>query len=621
MREARERVAGDNGGSEPLKTATAAVGLLAGIVAAVYVLGGLVIGLRLLLDGFEVGSVATIVGQLPRELVVSTALLDVGLPAAILALFGIALAALLREIEKMPSNHKNNPREVAAVGAVCLVLVLPGAWLILGDGFRWGQLGALVLGWGFATLFACGAWRGIKKFGGESRSAIRLGAIGGFVALAAVIPTILLAAGIEFEEAQACTATGPLPERGGLVGEGGGQLLLATNFDDEESVVSIPSDQVTKTEYGDLSSTFVCPTPSGQEPKPAEVEAALGGHGSDAEVGLATELRPHLLFDSGERWRPIEVGIFLDERFPGGRHHEACWDPPAARCEPTGLDQLRPRADAPDYVDIHGEARRGADYASSKRHCRAPAPALDCNDGQRAVVYYRRTSHNGRWYWDYWWFLRYNNYTGPFANCNSVLCSDHEGDWEGITVITTPSLEPEVLGAIYAAHRNRVLVEGDVLPAANGHPLVFVAEGTHAGYPFRCAADCKQYEKRFGFRLPEDSHDGAVAWGGNDDEECVAERCVRPLPEVGAAADPALPRAGAWAGWRGLWGETCHRRCRSPLLQGSPRSPGLQPRFKCPWVATDQALPAHDSSGLSIARPFGDVKRQLAACAALRGGL
>jgi hypothetical protein len=614
-------VAGENGGSEPLKTATAIVGLLAGIVAVVYVLGGLVIALRLLLDGFEVGSVAAIVGQLPRELVVSTALLDVGMPAAVLALLGIGIAELLRELGKMPSDHNNNPGEVAAVAAACLVLILPAAALILGS-FSWGELGALVIGWGFAVLFACVSWRGIKRFGGESRSLLRLGAVGGFVALAAVIPAILLAAGVEFEDAQACTAAGGLPESGGLVGEGGGQLLLATNFADEESIVSIPSDQVTKTEYGDLSSTFVCPAPSGQEPKPAVVEAALEGHGSETEVRLATALRPHLLFDSRERWRPIEVGIFLDERFPGGRRHEACWNPPAVRCETVaGLDQLRPKADAPDYVDIHGEARRGADFASSKRHCRAPAPAVDCNEGRRAVIYYRRTSHAGRWYWDYWWFLRYNNYSGPFDNCNRVLCSDHEGDWEGITVITTPSLEPEVLGAIYAAHRNRVLVEGEVLPTAKGHPLTFVAAGTHAGYPFRCAADCKQYAKRLGFRLPEDSHDGAVAWGGNDEEECAAEGCVRPLPEVGVAADPTLPRAGAWAGWRGLWGETCHRACRSPLLQGSPRSPGLQPRFRCPWVATDEALPARDASGLSFARPLGDVKRQLAACAAQRGGL
>ncbi|HET8954937.1 MAG TPA: hypothetical protein VFN18_04685 [Solirubrobacterales bacterium] len=355
---------------------------------------------------------------------------------------------------------------------------------------------------------------------------------------------------------------------------------------------------------------------------PGIAAATLGGHGSEREVLLATKLRPRLLFDSGERWRPVEVGSFASEIFVDGSGHEACWEDPP-RCDPlAGLDELSANTAAPAYLDIHGSGKDGTEYRSPKRRCRAAdSAAVDCNAGQRAVIYYRRTSHGGRWYWDYWWFLRYNEYTGPLHHCNFALCSNHEGDWEGMTVVTTASSKPKIVEAIYAAHRNRVLVKGALLPLTDGHPLIFIAQGTHAGYPYRCDSGCKQYEKKLGFRLPEDPHDGAVSWGGNSDSSCAIYGCVRPLPEIGNPGEGALPAAGAWAGWGGRWGETCHRGCRSPGLQASPRSPGVQPRFECPWVATDRALSPSDRSGPVRSRPAGDARRRLTACAAQRDAL
>ena len=243
----------------PLAVATAVVGMLAGIVAAIYVLGGLVISLRLLVYGFELGSVAAIIGQLPRELVVTTALLDVGLPAAIVGLVGIAVAEVARELKKMPTDHPNNPREVAAMAVVSLVLILPGAWLILDDGLVTALV--VIFGFGFTVLATCIACRGVKSFGGR-RPPVRLGAIGGFCALAAIVPVVLLAGGLGFEEARACTADGQRPENGDLIGEGAGQLLLGKKLDGKERVLSIASDQVTRTEYGDLPPAVACPSHS-----------------------------------------------------------------------------------------------------------------------------------------------------------------------------------------------------------------------------------------------------------------------------------------------------------------------------------------------------------------------
>jgi hypothetical protein len=430
----------------------------------------------------------------------------------------------------------------------------------------------------------------------------------------------MLASSLDFEEALVCTSNSQLPETGQLIGEGGGKVLLGEQLGGEASVISIPSDQVTKSQFGDVSSVFACPAPPGTTP-PAAEEAKLGGHGSDEEVALAMALRPRLRFDSRELWRPIEVGAFISEHAEGAPHGECSGgaDPP---CPPLkSSERLSRSGDAPAYIDIHGSARNGADFKSPREACLRSPPAVDCNSGPAAVIYYRRTSHEGHWYWDYWWFLRYNDYRGSFNRC-ILICADHEGDWEGITVITTPSLKPEILGAIYASHKERVLVQGSVLPTASGHPLVWVADGTHASYPFDCAKKCHQYGS-----LPEETHDGAVPWGGNVDGECRANECVRPLPELGKPADDALPVAGAWAGWPGQWGETCHGGCKKFRRRGgflhneaSPSSPGAQGRFQCPWVPTLQAQPAEDGSGLKDFKEIGDRARLFIRCQAQRGG-
>jgi hypothetical protein len=617
----------------PLKTATAVVGLLAGVVAGTYVLGGLVISLRLLFDHFSFNSVVTILGQLPREPVIATALMDVIAPAATLGL----LAAMGYGLFDRPSSRGERPDDLdegrrwwllvcVALPLISIVVCLPAILqAIRTDGFSPLLLTSLI---GIAVTYGALAtgWYLIRRVGrsGWTRIVRAVGA-GAIWAAILVTPAVMVASALPFERGQVCTSGAQLPQKGQLIGEGGNRVLLEQQFGEEAGVLALSTDQVTQSEYGDLSSTFACPPPPGAKVAAKVAEARLGAHGSRVERRLATILRPRLRFDSGERWRPLKVGSFLAERFPDGGLHLVCSQVPDRTCEPaTGLDQLHGGEDAPAFIDINGTAENGPDYFSPDPACRAaPPPAVDCNAGPTAVMYYRRTTHEGRWYWDYWWFFRYNDYTGPYSKCNSRLCSDHEGDWEGITVVTTPSLKPEIVGALYAAHKDRVLAEGATLPRSGGHPLVFVAEGTHASYPFWCVSHCKQYATLAGVHLPEDSHDGAVPWGANRDDDCLAYHCVRPLPEVGHPDEFALPLAGAWAGWPGQWGQTCHEGCEGGIreLQPSPRSPGTQTRFKCPWAATRWALPADDDSGLSRSEAAGDVERLLATCAAQRGGL
>ena len=605
---------------EPLKTASAVVGLLAGVVVVIYVAGGLVLALRLFFDHFQQDEVVSSVAQLPRETVVTAALLGV---FALVGIVGL-VATLISGILARPRPHP--PRSFSAgrvIGFVALFLLvpllvsLPALLHAIGQEETSRGLWVYFIGAAVTAGLLVGGWHLLGEIGGHAvwsrgEKAVASGAVWAAIA---VIPVIMFGGTRSFVTAQVCTTGAELPVKAKLIGESSDRVFLEEEFGNEAAILELPSGQITRSEYGDLSSTFACPLSPDQKAKAKTVEAKLEGHGSKRELALAMQLRPRLLFDSHERWRPVAVDTFLAE--PG---HRLCRE--GSGCEPTtGIAQLNPRASSADYIDVEGEKENGADFKSADPACRTQPPVVDCNAGPQAAIYYRRTTHEGRWYWDYWWFLRYNDYVGPLDECNAVNCSDHEGDWEGMTVITTPSEQPVILGAIYAAHRNRVLIEGNLLPLSGGRPLVFVAAGTHASYPYRCRSSCRQYERLADTaRLPEDPHDGAAAWGENDDARCERDQCVRPVPEVEPASDLALPLAASWAGWPGLWGKTCHAGCEFPLLQGSPRSPGLQVRFECPWAVTDRALPAPDGSGLSRSERVGDAERLFAGCRAQRGG-
>lgn len=616
-----------NGGrgqiGNPLATITAVVGLLAGIVTGLYILGGLVIALRLLFDHFAFSEVVTTIGQLPRAPVVATALVNVIGPAMTVGL----VMALFHGVTGGPKSIDKHPRldrtarwwEVFPALVPALVLTTPGLYV------AYQHEGPAPFGrWVFASFLLApillAIWYLRPRIARSGWSRIfRSLAIGGLWVVVALIPMLLISTALPFERAQVCVSGSSAPVQGRLIGEGGSQLLLEEQFGKEAGVVALPTDKITRSEYGDLSSTFTCSPSPGQQAVADEAEANLGGHGSPSEQHLAEALRPRLRFDTHERWRPISVNAFLGEEFKDGSGHELCDFGSGEQCAPVRSPDQLVRSQ-PGYIDIHGAGKNGEGYEAADPGCREEiekTKVVDCNSGPSAAMYYRRTTHEGRWYWDYWWFLRYNDYSGFGDTCEAFFCGDHEGDWEGITVVTTTTADPEIVAAVYAAHAQRILVNGAELPKAGTHPLVFVAAGTHASYPFRCEEDCRQYGG-----LPETPHNGAVPWGANSDAACRRYSCVRPFPEVGKPGPDALPLAGGWAGWAGRWGGSCHHGCEHVVHgEPSPLSPGTQTRFVCPWAATRVALPRADGSGLSRSERLGDAERLYAVCAAQRGGL
>ncbi len=638
-----------------LGTATKVAGLLAGAIAAVYLLGGVVIALRLLFDGFSAGSMVTLLGQLPRELVITTAMLEViGLAVIVGVLAALCYGALngprerrnekdgravtdSKELHKLDLLNSQPRKKRTYLLLVLIALALTGPALFVAlDLVEQSKTDRLIaVGFSFLVTLALVAsgWFLLRRLA-RKKKWLRLpkaAAAGGLWAAMALVPALMFAGLLEFEDAQVCTAGSFAPVEGVLVGETPDHLLLATDFEDEESVLSLPADRVTKSEYGDLTSEFICEPVSAEvaaaeAAAAAEAEAALGEHGSETERELATELRPWLRFDSGERWRPLEVEGFVAESFEDGRGHRACPAPGAARCpDVDGIEELTSEV---AFLDIHGEKNRDDDGGdggefNTPSDCERPAVVRDCVNGEGSVTYYRRTSHRGRWYWDYWWFFRFNDYTGKVNECQ-IICGDHEGDWEGVTVITTAAIRPEVLGTIYATHKDRVMVGAPILPVVGTHPLVFVAKGTHASYPFRCGGECDQYSPLPGFsqtHLPEESHDGRASWVHNRDDSCEEAECVRPLSEAVSGVNDSLPFAGSWAAWSGAWGETCYSEDCRKHHESSPRSPGRQARYQCPWVPTRLARPGARDATRTGSREVGDMKRLLAACEAQRGGL
>jgi hypothetical protein len=323
----------------------------------------------------------------------------------------------------------------------------------------------------------------------------------------------------------------------------------------------------------------VCREPG--EPVPLEV-------GTPAEdAALAKRFRPLLLFDSREPWRPLNIERFVGESFPDPpTRHLLC--PPNGACRPIGT--TADLTDSAERVNVRGRRGDGSDHAAPA--CPRTAPLLDC-ENDASAIYYHVSRQDRRVFVDYWWFLRFNHFPRPVGlngpcGGRSTPGSQHEGDWEGVTVVSKFGRPEEIDFVVFSAHglgfRYRKLPV-----ASDKRPAVFVACGSHAAYPRACTAlrGCQQTRacrpnpcRRPVSRLPEAPADGARPWHRNDDEACFSSTpCLLPLPTVPGTAQEA-PKPSDWTAWPGRWG-----------IKGGPRSPGRQDRFADPWdvIHSDRA--------------------------------
>ncbi len=304
--------------------------------------------------------------------------------------------------------------------------------------------------------------------------------------------------------------------------------------------------------------------------------------------GLALQYRPVLKFDSQESWRPLNVDALLAETSHGVPAHRLCdgVEEDDLHCTPitSPLQLAAEPNDAKAYVDLAGKKLGGDDYVSPAiNDCPKQAPALeDCDSGPRSTIYYHAVEANGHVYVDYWWFLRYNRFDKSSASelCRSAVtkrsaCFDHEGDWEGVTLVlsTDKTLDDRLEFVNYAAHEGVFRYRpSQIRRDPDGRPVVYIANGSHAAYPVACPNDCAQVNKLFGHALPEDNTDGSKPWGRNGRTCYVEPVCLQPLP------------TSSWGAFVGFWGSrTCDDAFASCTFGVPPRSPSQQRRFGSPW--------------------------------------
>jgi WD40-like Beta Propeller Repeat len=308
----------------------------------------------------------------------------------------------------------------------------------------------------------------------------------------------------------------------------------------------------------------------------------------------AAKFRPQWQFDDSENWRPLNVDMFMAERdptAPTSAFHRMC---NVLGCDPTPLSSASDVEGWTDsWVDVGSIGGGDPDDFYSPRAGCAVNGLRDCDGADKtglnfnaAAVYYNATSSPGAYrYLDYWTFYRYND----------LSIDEHEGDWEGATVV--PSLtNPEAIDAVGMAQHTSLIwyLPGSLDCDAGGsgscepgtRPWVYVASGSHASYSSSCENQvlppqvCLTPDN-----APEGDHKGDAPWGRNDDD-----------PGSGALLE--FPAAGGnWVDWAGHWGNGC-----APVfdcLFTSPSSPGVQHRFACPWDGFEQELCPGGSQALS----------------------
>ena len=249
-------------------------------MALVYVIGALVLGLRLALQDLPWTNV---VSQLPREFLLSVGAGQVLLPALLFgALYG--LYRLLRKKRPMPEGESGRaphlpmrpPRwrdggaerrkAVRGFATTLLLMLMPLAGVLLGRGVIGEEAPRLTtIGVGLITLsFAAVAVRearagilrrtkGMRDW--KSHSAATVMAL--FYA-AAAIPAAMVAAGsIPFSEAKVCVA-GSTQAEGALVGETGDRIYLGELGDEPLRILVLPLSRVEAMFVGEDAEGSTC---------------------------------------------------------------------------------------------------------------------------------------------------------------------------------------------------------------------------------------------------------------------------------------------------------------------------------------------------------------------------
>jgi hypothetical protein len=228
--------------------------------------------------------------------------------------------------------------------------------------------------------------------------------------------------------------------------------------------------------------------PEGTAVEAKKPKAAPG----DGDRELNRRYAPVLAFTKEERWSPISVNSYLDNATlygPEGAIKEGLTLDDLNRTCPGGHDDcyhltIECESGRDDCAEGHAHENRDAEklYHEGAVYVRGPLRA-----GEHPGLFPNRGPYREqlRTLIQYWYFYYYDEWRAPvFAG---LLTQKHESDWEVVTLGLDADSKP--LFVADSAHcagswrRWREIEVSTKLPGPHIHPLVAVAEGSHANYP------------------------------------------------------------------------------------------------------------------------------------------
>lgn len=470
----------------------------------------------LLLPLMVILAVGTVKWSPPVQILITAALLLIGWRAIVVPEAGRASVNLAfeRALARKVVKHV----AVAVLGGLIAVLIL-GQWVLPSTAY-FRAIGDVASG---LLLLGLGLWLVAIGLRLVSHATSRLRAV-----VAVLLGLCLLIFAMAF---------GLLPWGGGLedawpslLGFLGGCALLALLVEAARYLIADPSKQTEGIEEADPPQTFTGgmrglgfsaaasaslvlaistgyglidaadkgrPLNPPEEDSASAVIPAVGTTPAGDSLELTKRYAPVLVFTGRERWTPLRVGSYVARATlsgPAGTPSEgaAYRDLPACpqsktQCYtlsincPSGSEEcahaLHREVTERDRDALHKE---GAVYVRAVSRDRLPRAQRQAVFGAGGPFGARLAS-----LLQYWYFYEYDEWEAPvFAG---LLTQRHEGDWEAVTLGLDPDRRP--LFVAYSAHcagtwRYWKDIEVSTLPPGpRVHPLVAVAEGSHANYP------------------------------------------------------------------------------------------------------------------------------------------
>ena len=254
----------DGGTQSTLKVAGQIFGLFAGFATIIYVAGGFVLALRMFV--YHLPALA-VVGQLPKEFLISMGISQVLLPSALIAalyvLYRLGKGSEAAPPTVTPWSQKTATQKLSlfanelAIAASTLALAVSVAIVRIG----WDRRLLILLVALLVTLVV--VWAGLEvrarivvEYGGDWNGAKPIARMAAVVALCAIPPSVATSGLVPLSDAQICAAGG-IHYKGLFIGETSSRVYVGENVRPAR-IVSVPIAEVEELFLGEDAVSIAC---------------------------------------------------------------------------------------------------------------------------------------------------------------------------------------------------------------------------------------------------------------------------------------------------------------------------------------------------------------------------